>query len=160
MTKDRYLIRAADIEALPAQRKAHFLNHEADCENRALGDATGITGFGFHILDIPPGRDSTEPHFHYREDECIYILSGRGTALIGDEAFDVAAGDFLGYRKGGLAHGLRNDGEDVMRCIVVGERGDTDVVDYPNKSKRMFRTKGLDWNVVDLENIAPRAPRT
>lgn len=85
-----------------------------------LAMPTGITGFGFHILDIPPGRDSTEPHFHYREDECIYILSGRGTALIGDEAFDVAAGDFLGYRKGGAGPWAAKR---RRRCDALHRRG-------------------------------------
>ncbi len=160
MTKDRYIIRAAEIEALDGEQKAHFLNEDASCVNKSLGDLVGITGFGFHVMEVAPNQDSTEPHFHYREDECIYILSGTGRATVGDDVFDVQTGDFLGYRKGGLKHGLRNIGTEVLRCLVVGERGDTDVVDYPNKNKRMFRTNGLPWNVADMADIKPRTLRT
>jgi len=91
--------------------------------------------------------------------KCVYILSGQGTATVGDEQFTVGPGDFLGYRKGGLAHGLRNSGSEVLRCLVVGERGDTDIVDFPNQGKRMFRTKGLAWNVADLTDLKDRPQR-
>ena len=155
MTKG-YLIRRGEIDGLEVQAKQHFLNENASASNRSLGDQTGITGFGFHILEVEPGRDTTEHHFHYREDECVYILSGQGTARVGDDTFEISEGDFLGYRKGGLPHSIANTGDAVMRMIVVGERGDTDIVDYPEKGKRMFRTKGLDWNVMDMADIKDR----
>lgn len=156
MSEDTYLVTQAEIERLEGAPKAHFLNPNAQCVNKSLGDLVGLTGFGFHIMEVQPGRDTTEPHVHFREDECVYILSGQGAAQIGDEVLPVSEGDFLGYRKGGLAHGLRNTGTDVLRCIVVGERHDTDVVDYPAQQKRMFRTKGLPWNVVDQSDIKDR----
>ena len=34
-------------------------------------------------------------HVHHNEDETFYILEGELTFLVGDERFDVAAGDFL-----------------------------------------------------------------
>ncbi|PYG32480.1 cupin domain-containing protein [Pelagimonas varians] len=156
MSEDTYLVTRAEIEQLEGAPKAHFLNPNAQCVNKSLGDLTGLTGFGFHIMEVQPGRDTTEPHYHFREDECVYILSGQGVAHIGDEVVSVSEGDFLGYRKGGLAHGLKNTGTGVLRCIVVGERHDTDVVDYPAQHKRMFRTKGLPWNVVDQSDIKDR----
>ncbi len=156
MTNDTYLLKAADIDKMEVQEKQHFLNPNARVVNRSLGDVTGLTGFGFHLMEVQPGRDTTTPHFHYREDECVYILEGQGQAQIGDDVFDVSAGDFLGYRKGGKRHGLKNTGTTVMRCIVVGQRFDTDVVDYPEQGKRMFRTTDLPWNVVDLKDIKGR----
>ncbi len=159
MTTERYLIRAAEIASMEGLHKAHFLNENAVCVAKSLGDLTGLTGVGINVMEVPVGRDSTEPHFHYREDEAVYILSGHGVAIVGDDSFEVSAGDFLGYRKGGLPHGLRNSGEEVLRCLVIGERGDTDILDYPNQQKRMFRTKDLAWNVVDMADIQPRAPR-
>lgn len=159
MSDDRYLVKAAEIAQMDGMQKVHFLNPNAQCVNKSLGDVTGLSDFGFHIMEVAPSHDSTEPHFHYREDECVYILSGQAIATVGDETFTVSAGDFLGYRKGGLPHGLRNIGDEVLRCIIVGARGDTDIVDYPDKAKRMFRTKGLDWNVMDQADIKDRVPR-
>ena len=156
MPDDKYLLTAAEIDNLEAIQKNHFLNENAHCTNKALGDQVGLTGFGFHLMEVKPGRDSTEFHFHRREDECVYILSGRATARIGDEAFEVSAGDFLGYRKGGQPHALKNTGTEILRCLVVGQRLDTDIVEYPEQSKRMFRTAGLPWNVIDLDDIKDR----
>jgi len=158
VTQKGYFVAKAEINEIESVEKAHFLNANAKCQNRSLGDMTGLTGFGFHILEVEPGRDTTELHMHHREDECIFILSGQGLAQVGEETFEVSEGDFLGYRKGGLPHSLRNIGAETLRLIVVGERGDTEIVDYPAQGKRMFRTKGLDWNVVDTSDIRPRVP--
>ncbi len=105
---------------------------------------------------MQPGYESTEHHCHYNEDECVYVLSGEGVAKVGDEFFPVSAGDFLGYRKGGKAHSLKNTGSTVLNCIVVGQRCESDVVDYPGQEKRIFRTRGLSWKVVDLSNVEDR----
>lgn len=156
MIKDKYILKKEDIEKNESIEKQHFLNANAQCANKSLGDIVGLTGFGFHIMEVQPGHDSTEHHFHYNEDECVYILSGQGTAFIGEESYSVSEGDFLGYRKGGLAHSLTNTGANVLKCIVVGQRLECDVVDYPNQSKRIFRTSGLSWKVVNFADIEDR----
>ena len=90
---------------------------------------------------------------HYHEDECVYILQGEAEARLGEEVFRVKSGDFIGYRAGGLAHSLLNTGADVLKCIVVGQRLDQDVGDYPRLNKRIYRQKGLPWNLVDMKHI-------
>jgi len=133
--------------------KAHFLNPEAQRNNKSLGDMTGLTGIGFHIIEVPPGKLSTEFHVHHHEDECAYVLSGRGTVFIGSEQHDIAEGDFIGYRKAGEAHTMINSGDEPLRCIVVGQRLAHDVGDYPNKAKRIYRNQGLRWDLVDHASI-------
>jgi len=64
---------------------------------------------------MEPGYESTELHRHHHEDECVYILDGEAEATVGD---------FLGYRAGGEPHKIKNVGNSVLRCIVVGERLD------------------------------------
>lgn len=113
----------------------------------------GLTGFGFHIIEVEPGHETTEHHVHHYEDECVFILSGEATASVGDESFAVKPGDFLGYRKGGEAHSIKNTGTEVLRCIVVGERLSHDVADYPKLGKRIFRNDGMQWNLVDHDAI-------
>lgn len=148
-----YLVTAAEIASVKGLAKTHFLNPNAQRVNKSLGDLTGLTGFGFHIIEVEPGRDSTEHHVHHYEDECVYVLEGSATALIGDDAFEIGPGDFLGYRKGGVAHSIKNTGSETLRCIVVGERLAHDVGDYPNKGKRIFRNAGLLWNLVDHDAL-------
>lgn len=158
MGEAKYLITAQEISAMEGLAKTHFLNPNAQRVNKSLGDATGLTGLGIHLIEVQPGFESTEPHVHFHEDEAVYILSGEGVALIGDEEFTVTAGDFIGYRKGGLAHGLRAVGAEPLRVLVIGQRLAQDVGDYPRLGKRIYRNEGLPWNLVDHADIGtPKA---
>ena len=153
-----YLVRAGDIAAMEGLRKTHFLNPGAKRVNRSLGDLTGLTGFGFHVIEVEPGDETTEHHVHHHEDECVYVLAGTATATIGEEEHAIGPGDFIGYRKGGLAHSIRNTGTETLRCIVVGERLAHDVGDYPRRGKRIYRNAGLPWDLVDHDAIGnPKA---
>lgn len=148
-----YLLKKDEIDAFEGLAKVHFQNPNAVRTNKSLGDLTGLTGLGFHIIEVPPGKESTEYHVHYHEDECVYVLAGTGVVTIGDEDFVVEPGDFVGYRAGGLPHTMRNDGNDVLRCIVAGQRLDHDVGDYPKKGKRIYRNAGLTWDLADLDAL-------
>lgn len=151
---EKYLITKEEIEQFEGVDKTHFLNDNARRVNKSLGDLTGLTGIGFHIIEVQPGNESTEYHKHYFEDECVYVLEGEAEATIGDQVVKIKAGDFLGYRAGGLAHTITNTGSGMLRCIVVGERLDHDVGDYPRLGKRIYRQKGLSWNLVDIDAIS------
>ena len=150
---DKYVVTKEEIESYAGLDKTHFLNDNARRTNKSLGDLTGLTGFGFHIIEVAPGRESTETHRHYHEDECVYVLEGEAEAVIGDQTMTVRAGDFIGYRAGGEAHSLRNIGETVLKCIVVGARLDFDMADYTRLRKRIYRVKGKPWNLVDWDDI-------
>jgi uncharacterized cupin superfamily protein len=157
MEKQTYLITKDEIEQMQGLKKTHFLNPKARRINKSLGDAAGLTGIGFHIIEVEPGDETTEHHVHYHEDECIYVLSGEAVAVIGDEKFQIKSGDFIGYRKGGLAHSIVNNGNEIFRCIVVGERLAHDVADYPKLEKRLYRNQKMPWNLVDHKDIAEPA---
>lgn len=151
---DKYHITKEEIEEFRGLKKTHFLNEKAQRVNKSLGDLTGLTGLGFHIIEVQPGFATTELHKHYHEDECVYVLNGEAQATIGDEVFTIKAGDFIGYRAGGLAHTIINTGAGVLRCIVVGQRLAHDVGEYPRLHKRIFRNKGLPWNLVDMDAVS------
>jgi uncharacterized cupin superfamily protein len=153
MAEEKYLITAGEIAAMEGLQKTHFLNPNAKRNNKSLGDVAGLTGFGFHIIEVKPGDETTEHHQHYYEDECVYVLAGTATAFIGEESFAIGPGDFVGYRKGGLAHSIKNTGNEIFRCIVVGERLPHDVADYPRLDKRIYRNAGLKWNLVKKDAI-------
>ncbi|MCC1493602.1 cupin domain-containing protein [Cognatishimia sp. F0-27] len=153
MTEKPYLLRAEEIAAMAGLEKTHFLNPDAKRVNKSLGDATGLTGVGVHLIEVAPGAETTEYHVHHHEDECVYILEGTATAQIGDDRLAVGAGDFIGYRKGGLAHTIVNTGDQTLRCLVIGQRLDHDIGDYPNKGKRIFRNVGLPWTLVDHDAL-------
>lgn len=152
MTKG-YLLKAEDIAAMEGLAKTHFLNADAKRVNKSLGDATGLTGLGIHIIEVEPGSETTEYHVHYFEDEAVYVLAGTATAEIGDDVIPIKPGDFIGYRKGGLAHTIRNTGDETLRCLVIGQRLAHDVGDYPRQSKRIYRNEDMPWDLADLNAL-------
>ncbi len=154
MDDEKYLVTRLEIEEIEGLDKTHFLNPSARRVNKSLGDLTGLSGFGVHIIEVEPGCETTEHHLHHHEDECVYVLAGTATAYIGEKSHEIEAGDFIGYRKGGLAHSIKNTGDETLRCIVVGERLSHDVGDYTRQKKRIYRNAGMAWNLVDFDAIA------
>ena len=147
------LLKAADIAAMPGDRRIHFLNPNAVRLNKSLGDAVGLSHIGVHLISVQPGRDTTETHIHYFEEECVYVLSGRGTAVINGERYPLGPGDFLGLPAGRAAHNIVNDGKEELVCLVMGQRLEQDVADYPEKGKRIYRYAG-QWDLVDIDDIS------
>ncbi len=151
------LLKATDIANMTGERKVHFLNPNAVRINKSLGDAVGLNQIGVHMIYVEPGRDTTEYHKHHFEEECVYVLSGKGTLTIEGDAYSFEAGDFVGLPRNTAAHAIVNDGDETLVCLVMGQRLQQDVSDYPNQAKRLYRNQGA-WNLVDHQHIIdPRA---
>ena len=149
----KYIVRKNEVEEMKGLAKTHFLNQNARRINKSLGDLAGLKNLGFHIIEVLPGYESTEYHLHHFEEECVYILMGEATVTIGESDYQVGAGDFIGYRAGGLPHTMKNTGSEVLRCIVVGQRLAQDIGDYPRLGKRVFRYNDTK-DLVDIDNIS------
>ena len=76
---------AKKIAVMAGVRRVHNLNPAAIRTDKSLGDEAGLKNIGIHLISIAPGDKSTEFHAHKYEDEAIYVLSGHGTEVIGDE---------------------------------------------------------------------------
>lgn len=143
---------AKTIAAMEGVRRVHSLNPAAIRTNKSLGDEVGLKNLGIHLISIAPGDKSTEFHAHRYEEEAMYVLSGRGTAVIGESTQIIGPGDFIGFSTNGVAHETINDGTEPLICLVVGQRLQQDVVDYPRKGKRLYRNSG-ERNMVDHADI-------
>lgn len=100
-------------------------------ERRALGDALGLTNFGVNLLRLPPGCASSQRHWHSKQDEFVYVISGE-VVLVSDGgeqrlAPGMAAGFPAGRRDG---HHLVNRGAVDALVLEVGDRTDRDEIDY------------------------------
>jgi len=144
----KYILRKDDIDNMSGENKTHFLNKNAQRNNKSLGDEVGLKNLGFHIIEVQPGHESTEYHIHYSEDECVYVLSGEGIVTVDDKEYVVNEGDFIGYPANGLPHSMKNISEQPLRCIVAGQRLDKEVADYPRLNKRLI-VHGSIAEVVD-----------
>ncbi len=152
MDARKLILKAKDIKEMEGERRIHFLNPNADRIRKSLGDAVGLNNIGVHLICVEPGKDTTEYHKHYYEEECIYVLSGEGTLVIESKSFPFGKGDFVGFPANTAAHSLKNTGSETLVCLVMGQRLEQDVADYPNQGKRLYRNSG-EWNLVDLDAV-------
>jgi uncharacterized cupin superfamily protein len=136
-----YLLRAADISARE-ETGAHPWNPKSELHGARLGTLTGLKRTGVSFVRVPAGKESFVYHAHWREEEWIYILSGRGIAEIDGGEYEVAAGDFMGFPAPGVAHHLRNAGTGDLVYLMGGENLDFEIADYPHLAKRMIKAGG------------------
>jgi uncharacterized cupin superfamily protein len=151
------LLKASDIAAMDAHSKVHLVNPEAMRVSKSLGRATGLSDLGFNLMTVMPGREYAEYHRHLYEEQCFYILSGRGEAIIDEKPYAVAAGDFLGFPKNGVAHTILNNGEESLVFLCARVNLEQDVCDYPRKKKRLYMN-GAEEVLVDFHDIRTEHP--
>ena len=119
---------ADTIAKMEGARRVHQLNPAAIRTDKSLGDEVGLKNIGIHLITVAPGDKSTELHMHKYEDEAIYVLSGRGTEIMGETSQKIGPGDFLGFPAGGKPHETVNNGTEPLVCLVIGQRLAQDVV--------------------------------
>lgn len=151
-----YLLRAADIAAR-SQTFSHPWNPKSEVTGYQLGKSTGLKRTGVNLARLAPGKESFVYHAHWNEEEWIYILEGHGIARIDDVEYEVGAGDFMAFPVPRVAHHLRNPFDQELIYLMGGEHAATEVVDFPDLGKRMFRhAKGVE--VYDLDAAQPFGP--
>ena len=150
----RELLKADAIAAMEAQVRPHTLNPNAIRLRKSLGDPTGLTQLGAHLITLMPGHESSEYHRHLYEEEFVYVLSGEGEATIDEQTHAIGPGDFLGFPRGGVAHVLKNTGSEPLTMLVAGQRLEQDICDYPRVKKRLY-IYGDHGDMVDFEHIQP-----
>jgi len=129
---------AAEIAAAPEVHVRHPLNPQSDVYLRSLGRFAGLQRTSLTLARVPPGRESFIYHSHERDEEFLFILSGRGRAEIDGETIEVGPGDFMGFATPSVAHHLTNPyGEDLV-YLMGGEHSGFDIGNYPRVGKRII----------------------
>ena len=84
---------------------------------------------------MPPDTRNTARHFHTTREEVFYVLSGGGTARIGDAGHDLRPGSFfVRPPDSGVPHRIEV-GPDGMELITMGDLCPGDHVVYPDSGK-------------------------
>src|SRR5512143_885759 len=103
---------------------------------RRLGAPAGSLRLGASVTEIPPGAISYPFHYHCAKEEALYVLSGTGTARIGDARVAVRAGDWIAYPVGPAhAHQMINDGSEPLVYLALSTGETCEVVGYPDSNK-------------------------
>ncbi len=152
----KFVVRAQETEE-QASFFSHPWNPNSEVYTTRLSSQVGLSRVGVSWVRVPPGKESFVYHSHHREEEWIYILSGRGVAEIDTEEYEVGAGDFMGFPAPQTAHHLRNPNEEDLVYLMGGEALDSDIADFPGLGKRMVR-RGYDIEIYDASDAKSFGP--
>ena len=116
-------------------------------ERRKLGDAFGLTNFGVNFTTLPPGCWSSQRHWHSKQDEFVYIVSGE-LVLVTDAGEQViTAGMVAGFPAGKPdGHHLINKSSENAVYLEIGDRIPMDTTQYSDID---MRTAIVDENNTD-----------
>ena len=131
---------ATDIAAMPEVHLRHPWNPASDVYLRRLSAAAGLTRTALTLARVPPGKESFVYHSHERDEEFVFILSGRGRAEIGDTVVEVGPGDFMGFTAPGVAHHLTNPYDEDLVYLMGGECSGFDIGYFPRLGRRLIFT--------------------
>ncbi len=112
---------------------AQFKSCVAGRSKQRLGDALGIKNFGVNLTTIKPGSRSALRHWHLKQDEFIYIVSGE-LMLVTDAGEQLlTAGMCAGFQAGKPdGHHLVNRSAQDAVYLEVGDRTPGDGANYPD----------------------------
>lgn len=89
------------------------------------------------LYEIPPGKSAYPYHYHTKNEEAFYIISGNGILKTPSGNKEVSSGDFLFFpaNQNG-AHKLTNTSEtETLTYLDFDTRNDIDVAFYPESGK-------------------------
>ena len=81
----KHLVRTRELDPAEAVEIRHPFNPDSEVHLQRLAERTGMGQVAVTLARVPPGKESFILHAHATEEEWIYILSGTGTAQIGDD---------------------------------------------------------------------------
>lgn len=110
---------------------APFNEPVAARERCKLGDALGLTNFGVNFMRLSPGCASSQRHWHSKQDEFVFVVSGEVVLVTDAGEQTLRAGMAAGFPAGKQdGHHLINRSKEDALILEVGDRTAWDEVDY------------------------------
>ena len=147
MTHQPVAIVAANAEPRrkPSNYPEPFFSMMQGREKRALGDVFGLASFGVNLTTLRPGARSALRHYHTRQDEFVYILSGHPTLRTDAGDTVLTPGMCAGFRAGVPdGHMLVNESASDVVYLEIGDRTPGDAGVYPDDDLTAARA-GDGW---------------
>ena len=153
--------------AMPPEPKAPISSHDLQWDERHLGPgfvdrnkhltyaAVGEDyQVGILIEAPPPGMRGAPKHYHMGEEEHALILEGTVTLLLGEERYEMQAGDYVCFPAGHkVGHSFLNSGTGPCSYLMIGERNPEDVCVYPDSNKMGVRALRSERSIFDMSAL-------
>lgn len=128
-------IKYSRIEDIPVTHKSGQKDYEYDRRKFVPFGAAANTLVS--IYEIPPKKSAYPYHFHYKNEETFYIISGEGILKTPEGERKVSAGDLLFFPRGHEgAHKLTNSSDsEKLVYLDFDVVHDLDIAVYPDSEK-------------------------
>lgn len=133
----------------PVSAHAVEWNEEGPGEGTQFGGRSkhltyAAVGSDYHVgmlIEAPaPGMRLCPKHYHMLEEEHALILEGQVTLLLGDERYEMKAGDYICFPAGQkIGHSFMNSGTGPCSYLMIGENNPSDACVYTDSNKVMVR---------------------
>jgi uncharacterized cupin superfamily protein len=121
---------------------SHPWNPASQITGTRMSELGGLKRTGVSVARVAPGKESFAYHSHHTEEEWIYILSGRATALIDGQEYELGPGDFVAFPTPSVAHNIANRSNEELVYLMGGENHPNEVADFPALDRRMVKLNG------------------
>ena len=107
-----------------------------ECRRARIGRQAGAQQLGASVWDVPPGEAAYPYHFHYVEEELLFVLSGRPSLRTPDGWRDLVPGEAVSFPVGEAGgHQLVNRTDETVRLLVVSPSGVPEICVDPDSGK-------------------------
>jgi len=145
------------IDEIPRQ---HDKQHEAyEHYKRSLVPFGMAKQCAVSVYEVPPGKSAVPYHYHIKNEEAFYIISGEGILKTPSGERQVKAGDFLFFpaNENG-AHKLTNSSKTELLIYLdfdtSNEINDIEVAFYPDSGKIGVWGKGINKIYKQSDSVA------
>jgi uncharacterized cupin superfamily protein len=108
-----------------------------------LGAAGGLTQYGVALETLGPGARSSDRHWHEREDEFVYVVSGTVTLVEDSGETGLGPGAAAAFPAGHpVGHCLENRGSVAVVYLIAGTWAAADRVHYTTRDRIRIRDAG------------------
>jgi uncharacterized cupin superfamily protein len=159
-------IAATALEA-PVKPKPPISSNDVAWEDSREGTRFGgrakhltyaATGKNYHfgvLIEAPASGMRLAPkHYHMLEEEHALILDGQVTLFLGDEQYEMKAGDYVCFPAGQkVGHYFMNSGTDPCSYLMIGERNPNDVCVYPDSNKMAVSALRTKDDIFDMSGV-------
>lgn len=156
MTETPIAVAAVEVQprTKPSNYPEPFFSMMAGREKRALGDVFGLSNFGVNLTKLAPGAISALRHYHSKQDEFVYILSGRPTLVTNAGDTQLQPGMCAGFRAGvENGHRLVNRTAEDVVYLEIGDRTPGDTGSYPDDDLMAVADDGV-WRFTHKDGSA------
>ena len=140
------IVRRVDVSVDRGTEQQVKENGAFEC--RRYSDVGGLTQYGAYIETLAPGSRSSERHWHEKDEEFLYLISGEATLIENDGEHVMLPGDAACWPAGvANAHHVVNRSDAPCTYVIVGTRPENDVCHYPDR-RRVLHNDGPNWRIV------------